>query len=219
MTSPALPPTRHRPPRGGLLSPPAPHDELLRFVRLHDRQRVAAQQFLVEGISEDASVHVARHGQPGRVEDRRYDVLRVRGLGVVAMRDAGADDQHEAVIGVSLKPDAPAVTEALKEQVRHDLKKALPDVSVSFEAADIISQVMSFGSPTPIEVAVQGPALPATRAFAEKIKVELAKIDSLRDLQYAQPLDYPSQKRFPTNLHETFGQVCRYGSQTNTLAA
>src|SRR5438093_3888633 len=103
-----------------------------------------------------------------------------------------ASGQHEAVIGVSLKPDAPAVTEALKEQVRQELKKALPDVAVSFEAADIISQVMSFGSPTPIEVAVQGPALPATRAFAEKVRAELLKIDSLRDLQYAQPLDYPS---------------------------
>src|SRR5258707_1306770 len=103
-----------------------------------------------------------------------------------------ASGQHEAVIGVSLKPDAPAVTEALKEQLRQDLKKALPDVAVSFEAADIISQVMSFGSPTPIEVAVQGPALPATRAFAEKIGVELVKIEALRDLQYAQPLDYPS---------------------------
>jgi multidrug efflux pump subunit AcrB len=103
-----------------------------------------------------------------------------------------ASGQHEAVIGVSLKPEAPAVTEALKEQLRHNLKRELPDVAVSFEAADIISQVMSFGSPTPIEVAVQGPALPATRAFAEKIRAELVKIDSLRDLQYAQPLDYPS---------------------------
>jgi len=103
-----------------------------------------------------------------------------------------ASGQHEAVVGVSLKPDAPAVTEALKEQLRHDLKKALPDVAISFEAADIISQVMSFGSPTPIEIAVQGPALPATRAFAEKIRAELVKIDALRDLQYAQPLDYPS---------------------------
>src|SRR3989449_6625343 len=103
-----------------------------------------------------------------------------------------ASGQHEAVVGVSLKPDAPAVTEALKEQLRHDLKKALPDVAISFEAADIISQVMGFGSPTPIEIAVQGPALPATRAFAEKLRVELVKIDALRDLQYAQPLDYPS---------------------------
>src|SRR5436190_2323002 len=103
-----------------------------------------------------------------------------------------ASGQHEAVVGVSLKPGAPPVTEAVKVQVRHELKKTLPDVSVSFEAADIISQVMSFGSPTPIEVAVQGPQLAASRAFAEKVRAELLKIDALRDLQYAQPLDYPS---------------------------
>ena len=103
-----------------------------------------------------------------------------------------ASGQHEAVIGVSLKPDAPAVTDELKERLRHELKKALPDVAVSFEAADIISQVMSFGSPTPIEVAVQSPQLAATRAFAEKVRAELVKIEALRDLQYAQPLDYPS---------------------------
>jgi len=100
--------------------------------------------------------------------------------------------QHEAVMGISLKPTAPAVTDRLKERLRHDLRKALPEVAVSFEAADIISQVMSFGSPTPIEVAVQGPALAATRAFAEKVRAELMKVEALRDLQYAQPLDYPS---------------------------
>ena len=60
------------------------------------------------------------------------------------------------------------------------------------EIVDIITQVMSFGSPTPVEVAVQGPALAGSRAFAEKLRPELAKVASLRDLQYAQPLDYPS---------------------------
>jgi multidrug efflux pump subunit AcrB len=103
-----------------------------------------------------------------------------------------ASGQHEAVLGVSLKPNSPPVTETLKEQLRHELKQALPDVTVSFEAADIISQVMSFGSPTPIEVAIQGPALATSRAFAEKVRAELVQIDTLRDLQYAQPLDYPS---------------------------
>jgi multidrug efflux pump subunit AcrB len=100
--------------------------------------------------------------------------------------------QHEAVLGIALKSTAPPVTDELKEELRRKLRHALPDVAVSFEAADIISQVMSFGSPTPIEVAVQGPALAASRAFADKLHAELVKVDSLRDLQYAQPLDYPT---------------------------
>ncbi len=100
--------------------------------------------------------------------------------------------QHEAVLGVALKSGTAPVTDALKEKLRRDLKQALPNVTVSFEAGDIISQVMSFGSPTPIEVAVQGPSLAVSRPFAEKVYGELAKVQSLRDLQYAQPLDYPS---------------------------
>jgi multidrug efflux pump subunit AcrB len=100
--------------------------------------------------------------------------------------------QHEAVLRVGLKSTAPAVTEAVKEELRRRLHQQLPDVSLSFEAADIISQVMSFGSPTPIEVAVQGPSLAASRAFAGKLHQELANVASLRDLQYAQALDYPS---------------------------
>src|SRR5579863_8315203 len=62
---------------------------------------------------------------------------------------------QEAIIQVALKPDTPR-GEALRERIRQDLRHELPDCLVSFEAADIVSQVMSFGSPTPIEVAVQG---------------------------------------------------------------
>jgi len=95
-------------------------------------------------------------------------------------------------MGLALKPSAPAVTETMKEELRQKLSAALPGVSFSFEPGDIISQVLSFGSATPIEVAVQSPSLADDRAFAERIRVELAKLTSLRDLQYAQPLDYPS---------------------------
>jgi multidrug efflux pump subunit AcrB len=100
--------------------------------------------------------------------------------------------QHESVLGVALKPTGPPVTESMREDLRERLSRALPTCTFSFEPADIISQVLSFGSATPIEVAVQSPDLADDRAFAEKLRVELAKLPSLRDLRYAQPLEYPS---------------------------
>jgi multidrug efflux pump subunit AcrB len=99
---------------------------------------------------------------------------------------------HEAVLTVALKPSATLRGNVLEERLREKLKQALPGTTFTFEAGDIVSQVMSFGSPTPIEVAVQGPSLPVNRAFAEKVRAELAKVPSLRDLQYGQPLDYPT---------------------------
>ncbi len=98
---------------------------------------------------------------------------------------------HEVVMRCALQPGVPPI-ETVKEKLRARFAKDLPDVQISFEAGDIISQVMSFGSPTPIEVAVQGPSLPANRAHAEKIFAEMKKIPSLRDVQFAQALDYPT---------------------------
>jgi multidrug efflux pump subunit AcrB len=51
---------------------------------------------------------------------------------------------------------------------------------------------MNFGAPTPVEINVSGPDLAADRTFAEKIRLDLGHITSLRDLQYDEPLDYPS---------------------------
>jgi multidrug efflux pump subunit AcrB len=99
---------------------------------------------------------------------------------------------QEAVLLVALKPSAPVRGEELKERLRARLRKDMPDVKLSFEAGDIVSQVMSFGSPTPIEVAVQGPNLAAARPHAEKVLAELTKEKDLRDLEYGQPLDYPT---------------------------
>mgnify|MGYP002381587761 CR=1 FL=1 len=99
---------------------------------------------------------------------------------------------QEAVMLVALKPESKLRGEALRERIRARLHRDLPDVQVSFEAGDIITQVMSFGSPTPIEVAVQGPNMASNRAFADKVHARLARMTDLRDLQYAQPLDYPT---------------------------
>jgi multidrug efflux pump subunit AcrB len=101
---------------------------------------------------------------------------------------------QEAVMQVGLKPEAELRGEALKERLRERFRREMPDVTFSFEAGDLVSKVMSFGSPTPVEVAVQGPDLAANRAFAERINRNLRELSFLRDLQYAQPMDYPTME-------------------------
>ena len=82
--------------------------------------------------------------------------------------------------------------EPLKEKLRAVFRAELPDVEVSFEPSDIVERVMSFGAQTPIEIAVQGQSLAVSKEFADKLRERLAKIPSLRDLQFAQVLDYPT---------------------------
>ena len=55
---------------------------------------------------------------------------------------------QEAVLRVALKRKEGLRGEALKEELRQRFAKAMPNVRISFEAADIVSHVMSFGSDT-----------------------------------------------------------------------
>ena len=99
---------------------------------------------------------------------------------------------HEAVLRVALKPDSGVSTEDLKERLRHELPQLAPGTIVAFEPADIVSQVMSFGASTPIEVAVWGADFGASRKYAEHLRGKIAEISSLRDVQFAQLLAYPN---------------------------
>ena len=120
---------------------------------------------------------------------------------------------EESVIRVKMKPGATRV-EDLKARLREKLPdhlrtwtaekwkregvpanlvdQRLTDLRLSFEPADIVNEVMSFGSPSPIEVIVNGPKMPDNRAHAEKLYRELAKVPGLVDLRYGQAQDYPT---------------------------
>jgi multidrug efflux pump subunit AcrB len=121
---------------------------------------------------------------------------------------------EEAVLRVGLKRGRGVRVEELKHQLRKKLPRRLGEwlgeqlraeglpaeqvsqrvrnLNFSFEPADVVNEVMSFGSPTPIEVAVSGPDFAQCRAYAETVREQLAQIPSVRDLQFAQSLDYPA---------------------------
>jgi multidrug efflux pump subunit AcrB len=99
---------------------------------------------------------------------------------------------EEAMLRIALKRGSGVSTEAMKETLRTELTRELPNVRFSFEPADIVSEVMSFGSATPIEIAARSANLTENRKFIGKVQAELAKIPAIRDLQVSQALDYPT---------------------------
>jgi multidrug efflux pump subunit AcrB len=99
---------------------------------------------------------------------------------------------HEAVMQVSLKRTAGISSAELQDRLRKRVPEIAPGASITFEAADLVSQVMSFGAPTPVEVAVSSPNLGANRQYAESIASQLRRVDSLRDVQLGELLEYPT---------------------------
>jgi multidrug efflux pump subunit AcrB len=106
---------------------------------------------------------------------------------------------QEAVLRVALKRGSGIRLEEFKNRLREELPKmqrqkapAMKEVELQFESGDIVEQAMSFGSPTPVQVTVVSTKQENNRAYAEKVRQQLAQLPSLRDLQYEQALDYPT---------------------------
>lgn len=99
---------------------------------------------------------------------------------------------HEAVIRIALNPDSGIPTAQVEEALRNRLPELAPGTRIAFESPDLVSQVMSFGAPTPIEIAVAGPSLVDSEGYARDVVARLGEIEYLRDVQIGELLDYPS---------------------------
>ncbi len=99
---------------------------------------------------------------------------------------------QEAVLQVNLSEDYKVNLDELKERFRHKMKAALPDVKLSFEPIELTDKILSQGSPTPVEVRVEGKNKVQNEVFANKIAAKLQKIRYLRDVQLGQATHYPA---------------------------
>jgi multidrug efflux pump subunit AcrB len=78
----------------------------------------------------------------------------------------------------------------------HDLRQrlvhAFPGVEFSFIPSDIVSQILSFGLPAPIDVQIVGRNQEANRAFAAKLRPQLARVPGMVDLRVHQVANQPT---------------------------
>jgi multidrug efflux pump subunit AcrB len=99
---------------------------------------------------------------------------------------------HEAVIQVALEEHYKVNMDELKDKIRAEMHKELPDVLPSFEPIELTDKILSQGSPTPIEVRFTGRNKQQNEQYAGKLIAKLKQIPYLRDVQLGQSTKYPS---------------------------
>jgi multidrug efflux pump subunit AcrB len=75
--------------------------------------------------------------------------------------------------------------------LRQRLNRDFPGVTFYFLPADIVSQILNFGLPAPIDVQVIGRNLVADREFADNLMNQLKFVPGTTDLRIQQPFDQP----------------------------
>src|SRR5215831_6180452 len=97
----------------------------------------------------------------------------------------------DADIYISLKSDH-RPTEGYVRALRARLTALYPDVTFSFLPADIVSQILNFGLPSPVDVQVAGFDTSATRKYANEVLKRMKRVPGLVDARIQQQYDYPT---------------------------
>ncbi|HEY7208662.1 MAG TPA: efflux RND transporter permease subunit [Bryobacteraceae bacterium] len=132
--------------------------------------------------------------------------------------NSGAIGPADADIQVSLEEKHRPTIDYIRK-LREKLPEEFPGVTFYFLPADMVTQILNFGLPAPIDVQIVGPALEANRLFADRLRERVKYIPGISDLRIQQPFNQP--KLF-VNVDRTKAQLVGYSARevaSNLLVA
>ena len=107
-----------------------------------------------------------------------------------AYSNTGGIGPQDGDILVSLKGDHNPTADYVRD-LREQLPRRFPSATFSFLPADIISQILNFGAPAPIDVQVSGPNSADNQAYANELLGRLRQIPGVADSRLQQATKYP----------------------------
>src|SRR5215472_9271264 len=105
--------------------------------------------------------------------------------------NSGTIGTSDAEILVSLKPNHQP-TEDFVRRLRGELPREFPGVEFFFQPADIVSQILNFGHPAPIDVQLSGHDLYENYAIAQQIANRMRHVPGAVDVRVQQLMNNPT---------------------------
>jgi multidrug efflux pump subunit AcrB len=109
----------------------------------------------------------------------------------MAYNNSGTIGVADADILISLKPNH-APTDNYIKTMRDKLPQQFPGTTFAFLPADIVSQVLNFGVPAPIDLQVAGRDLAANRKYANSLLAKVRQIPGIADARIQQAFQQPT---------------------------
>jgi len=127
--------------------------------------------------------------------------MTVSGINMAYSNNGGIGSQDGDIL-ITLKEDHKPTAQYV-EALRKDLPAQFPGTNFAFLPADIVSQILNFGAPAPIDVVVSGKDNVANETYANEVAARMKHIAGIADVRLQQPSNYPELKvnvdRFQAN--------------------
>jgi multidrug efflux pump subunit AcrB len=97
----------------------------------------------------------------------------------------------DADILVSLKEDHHATADYV-QRLRERLPREYPGATFYFLPSDIVTQVLNFGLPAPVDIQIEGANIESNREVAARMLHEIEQVPGIADARIQQAFDYPA---------------------------
>ncbi|HEX4160218.1 MAG TPA: efflux RND transporter permease subunit [Rhizomicrobium sp.] len=115
--------------------------------------------------------------------------LPVSGINRAYSNDGGVGPEDGDIL-ISLNENH-APTSAYVKTLRSILPQSFPGASFAFLPADIVSQIVNFGAPAPLDVMVTGPDKLANERYARMLERKITRVSGAADVRLQQSSRYP----------------------------
>ncbi len=177
-------------------------------IKLHLRAptgtRIEDTTALCDAVEQNIRQHL------GRQLESQVDVVGLPYSGINLSYSTSAPiGSADADIFITLK-SSHTPTPQLVHELRQRLRSAFPGVTFAFLPADIVSQILNFGLPAPLDVQITGLRLAENQVFANQLLTQLKTIPGATDLRIQQPFDNP---QIDVNINRDLAQTLGFTEQ------
>ncbi|RBP04156.1 multidrug efflux pump subunit AcrB [Roseiarcus fermentans] len=106
--------------------------------------------------------------------------------------NSGTVGPGDADILITITPAYQSEADDYVRTMREILPRAFPGTTFAFLPADIVSQILNFGLPAPIDVQVVGANFDANHAYANALLKKIAHVPGVADARIQQASNYPT---------------------------
>jgi multidrug efflux pump subunit AcrB len=156
-------------------------------VRAQTGTRIEETTKLADRISEAVHTIIPGDELAGIVENIGLSVSGIN----MAYNNSGTIGVEDADILITLTPNHAPTADYVKT-MREELPRRFPGTSFAFLPADIVSQILNFGVPAPIDLQVVGSDVQADRKYANALLARIKRIPGIADARIQQAFQQPT---------------------------
>ena len=184
-------------------------------ILMHVRTQVGTRVEETANQLADVQKAIRKIIPPGEIETLADNIgMPISGINMT-YNNTGVIGPQDGDIQIKLREGHRPTAEYV-QALREQLPRLFPGMNFSFLPADIVSQILNFGAPAPIDLQIRGANLEANFAYANKLLSRIRRIPGIADARIQQS---PNNPTFNIDLDRTRAQYVGLTSRdvTNSL--